>query len=56
MLAVAAPWLAWRALVVCNPRWYPRLSPRGRDAMLGWVEGVLAAPALVLTSADAVVP
>ena len=56
VLAVAAPWLAWRALVVCNPRWYPRLSPRGRDAMLGWVEGVLAAPALVLTSADAVVP
>ncbi|MBK9033036.1 MAG: phosphotransferase [Myxococcales bacterium] len=56
VLEVAAPWLAWRALVVCNPRWYPRLSARGRDAILGWVERVLAAPALVVASADEVPP
>jgi len=56
LLEVAAPWLAWRALVVANPRWYPGLSARGRDALLAWVERVLDAPALDPASADGVAP
>ena len=56
VLEVAAPWLAWRALVVANPRWYPGLSPGGRDALLGWVERVLAAPRLEPESANEVAP
>jgi hypothetical protein len=43
LLEVAAPWLAWRALVIANPRWYPRLSAAGRDRLLGWIERVLDA-------------
>ncbi len=31
---VAPPWFAWRALVVCNPRFYPTLRPATRDRML----------------------
>jgi hypothetical protein len=44
LLEVAAPWLAWRALVIANPRWYPRLSAAGRDRLLAWIERVLLAP------------
>ncbi len=43
LLACAPPFLAWRALVVCNPRFYPELSPGGRDALLGLAEGALDA-------------
>jgi hypothetical protein len=45
LLEVAAPFLAWRALVVCCPRFYPRLSPAARDALLGLAERALDAPA-----------
>ena len=41
LLSVAPPFFAWRTLVVCNPRFYPRLSPRGRDRMLALAEDVL---------------
>ena len=41
-LALAAPpFLAWRGLVLANPRFYPALSPAARDALLGLVERVL---------------
>jgi hypothetical protein len=43
LLAVAPPFLAWRALVVCNPTFYPNLSGRARDHILGFVEDVLDA-------------
>lgn len=56
LLQVAAPWLAWRALVIANPRWYPNLSTRGRDRLLSWIERVLEAPRLELHSADEVAP
>jgi hypothetical protein len=56
LLAVAAPWLAWRTLVVTNPRWYPGLSAESRDRLLSWLEGVLDAPALDPDSADRVAP
>jgi hypothetical protein len=43
LLEVAPPFFAWRVLVVCNPRFYPNLSPAGRDKLLGFAEDVLAA-------------
>jgi len=43
LLCVAPPFLAWRALVVCNPRFYPSLGGPARSALLGLVEGALAA-------------
>jgi aminoglycoside phosphotransferase (APT) family kinase protein len=42
LLKVAPPFLAWRALVLCCPRWYPDLSAAGRDRLLGVVERALA--------------
>jgi hypothetical protein len=56
LLEVAPPWLAWRALVVANPRWYPKLSAAGRDRLLGWIERVLDAPRFEPASADEVAP
>jgi hypothetical protein len=44
LYAVAAPFFAWRGLVVCNPLFYPALTAEARDRMLGLVERVLAAP------------
>jgi hypothetical protein len=41
LLEVAAPWLAWRCLVVCSPRFYPRLPAAARDAILGLAERAL---------------
>jgi hypothetical protein len=45
LLGVVAPFLAWRALVLACPRFYPGLSPGGRDALLGLAERALDAPA-----------
>jgi len=44
LLAVVPPFFAWRALVVCNPRFYPGLSAPARGALLGLAESALAAP------------
>lgn len=55
-LEVAAPWLAWRALVLANPRWYPGLSARGRDALLGWIERTLESGRLAIDGVDEVLP
>jgi hypothetical protein len=52
LLAVAPPFFAWRALVVCNPRFYPKLSARGRDALLGYAERALDAGALDPAAAE----
>jgi aminoglycoside phosphotransferase (APT) family kinase protein len=56
LLDVAAPWLAWRALVIANPTWYPRLSEQGRDQLLSWIERALDAPRFDVESADQVPP
>lgn len=45
IFSVAAPFLAWRALVMANPKWYPAIRPSTRDALLGFVERALDAPA-----------
>lgn len=55
VLEVAPPWLAWRALVVANPRWYPGLSADGRDRLLTWLEATLDR-GLVPARADQVAP
>lgn len=44
VFSVAAPFLAWRALVMTNPRWYPSIRPSTREALLGFVERVLCCP------------
>ena len=43
LLAVVPPFLAWRALVVCNPHFYPNLSATARGSLLGLVERALDA-------------
>lgn len=53
LLAVAPPFFAWRALVVCNPRFYPHLSPRARDALLSLAETSLDAGHLDLAAPEA---
>jgi hypothetical protein len=52
LLACAPPFFAWRALVVCNPRFYPELSGGGRASLLGLVEGALDAKHLNPAWAD----
>ncbi|HEY5922236.1 MAG TPA: hypothetical protein VIV11_11220 [Kofleriaceae bacterium] len=46
LTAVSPPFFAWRALVVCNPRFYPRLGTRGREALLGLARRALDAGVL----------
>lgn len=43
LLEHAPPFWTWRTLVVCNPVFYPELSPRGRHALLGLAERTLSA-------------
>lgn len=38
---VVPPFLAWRALVVCNPKFYPNLSGSARSSLLSLVECML---------------
>jgi aminoglycoside phosphotransferase (APT) family kinase protein len=45
VLRSAAPYLAWRALVLGCPRFYPDLPAAARDALLGLAERALAAEA-----------
>jgi len=56
LFAVAAPFLAWRALVMTNPRWYPSIQPNTRDVLLGFVERVLCAPRFDLEDAERLFP
>lgn len=43
LLEVAAPFYAWRGLVVANPVWYPSLSPGVRRSIFNFIGNVLAA-------------
>jgi aminoglycoside phosphotransferase (APT) family kinase protein len=42
MLALVAPWFAWRALVVASPVWYPDVSDGVREKLLGFAERLLS--------------
>ncbi len=44
LLEVAAPFLAWRGLVLASPLWYPDLATPARDTLLSLVERALDAP------------
>ena len=43
VLETLAPYLAWRALVVCCPRFYPHLGEGARERLLGLAERALEA-------------
>jgi hypothetical protein len=43
VLEVAAPFYAWRGLVVASPVWYPRLPEGVRRTIFNFIENVLAA-------------
>jgi hypothetical protein len=44
LLEAAAPFLAWRGLVMANPKFYPALPAAERDRLLRFVERALDAP------------
>jgi len=52
LLTVIPLFLAWRGLVVANPKWYPGLSAASREQVLRFIEQSLSAPELDLDSAD----
>jgi hypothetical protein len=56
VLESVAPFLAWRALVLGCPRFYPHLSPAARSALLGLAERALQAPAFDPAWAEALFP
>ncbi|MHB8877895.1 MAG: phosphotransferase family protein [Myxococcaceae bacterium] len=56
VLEVAAPYFAWRALVVCSPVFYPSFPAGAREALLGLVERALAARAFDPAWADELFP
>jgi len=44
ILEVAAPFLAFRSLVMANPIWYPRLPPQVRKRILTFALRILDEP------------
>ena len=52
LLEVAAPYLAWRCLVVACPRFYPDLTADGRDRLLTLAERALQAQRFEATMAE----
>ncbi len=42
VLTAAPAFFAWRALVLCSPRWYPDLTPAARDTLLTIAERALS--------------
>jgi hypothetical protein len=43
MLDIAAPFFAWRGLVIASPVWYPNLPRRTRKTIFNFIQNVLAA-------------
>jgi hypothetical protein len=56
LLGVAPPFLAWRALVIASPDFYPALPAASRDKLLGLAERALEAGALSLDDAERLFP
>ena len=54
LLSVAAPFLAWRLLVLACPVWYPNLSAAARARLLSFADAVLAAERFDPSMAEAV--
>lgn len=53
LLEVAPPFLMWRTLVVCNPRFYPALPAEARARLLAFAAEALDAHVLDLSRAEA---
>lgn len=47
LLEVMPPFLAFRALVIGHPRWYPTLTERTREALFGFARALMAGGPLV---------
>jgi hypothetical protein len=47
MLKVAAPFLAFRGLVMASPVWYPALSDAAREKLLAFIIAVLESESFV---------
>jgi hypothetical protein len=56
LLLAAPPFLAWRALVMACPRFYPEVTAEVRDTLLGLAEGALAADRFDPDSVEALFP
>ncbi|MCC6553650.1 MAG: phosphotransferase [Polyangiaceae bacterium] len=56
LLSVAAPFIAWRALVLASPVWYPTVSPAARDAILAFAESALDSTSFDPASASRFIP
>lgn len=54
LLDAAPPFLAWRALVLASPRFYPQLAPGARDALLSLAETALDAGLLDVEAPEAI--
>jgi hypothetical protein len=54
LTSVAPPYFTWRALVLCNPRWYPDVDAGVRDRLLGLAEHALDRGCLELGAMEAV--
>jgi aminoglycoside phosphotransferase (APT) family kinase protein len=52
VLRVAAPFLAWRALVLASPLWYPKLSADARTRLLAFAESALSTEAFAPESVE----
>lgn len=52
VLRVAAPFLAWRALVLASPIWYPKLSGDARARLLAFAETALSAESFAPASVE----
>ncbi|MFO0661629.1 MAG: aminoglycoside phosphotransferase family protein [Polyangiaceae bacterium] len=55
LLEAAPPYVAWRALVISNPVFYPTLNPSTRDTLLSLAEHALAQGKLDLEHAESLV-
>jgi hypothetical protein len=52
LLRVAPPFLAWRALVLASPVWYPKLSGEARARLLAFAETALSAESFAPLSVE----
>lgn len=48
LLEVMPPFLAFRALVIAHPRWYPTLAPGVREGLLGFARVLMVGGAMAL--------
>jgi hypothetical protein len=56
VLEAVPPYLAWRALVIGCPRFYPDAAPAARAALLGFAARALELPSFDPAAAEALFP